>query len=385
MKKVAVITTIMAMYRYEIASLLSCQKDPTYRFYTSKKSHSGIKPVDASKSFIQPEDGGIKWSFVKNIYIKGICIWQNGVFKIGVSRKYSTLILLGNMYCLSTWVNAILGRIAGKHIIMWTHGLKGGDFRLQLFFRLMFYRLAHDLFVYEKRGKNLLINEGFNKDNVHVIYNSLAYKTHLKLRSELTEENFDKTKKKLFNNDYPTLVYSGRLVKSKKVHLLLESLSLFEDDNINCLIIGDGDQRKFLEDLVQEKGIKNVVFYGGCYDESKLSKLIGMSDVMVSPGNIGLAVVHAFSFGTPVISHNNMVTQMPEVEIIDQGVNGLLFDENNIEDLKTKIVQWISQNSANRAAIRKQCYLKVDQYYNPNYQVKVFNKIVQRGINQNHS
>ncbi len=379
-KNIAVISTIIALYRYEISNLLSLQEHLYYSFYTSKITHSGIKTVDPRKAKIDPKEGGLNWSFVKNIYVKSICLWQFGVFKVGLSHKYNTLILLGNMYCLSTWVNAILGRITGKHIIMWTHGLKGGDYKIQLFFRLIFYKLSHDLFVYEKRGKELLLKEGFNDNQVHIIYNSLDYSIHKALRDELTTELLKDEKIKLFNNEYPTLVYSGRLILSKKVHLLLEAVRLLQKENrkVNCLIIGDGSQRNELEKISIDYNLENIIFYGACYDEEKLSKLIGLADLLVSPGNVGLAVVHSFSFGTPVLSHSNLVKQMPEVEIIDVGENGDLFLENDVQDMKNKIEQWFNKE-IEREVLREKCYVKVDKYYNPEYQVGVFNRIVNRG------
>ncbi len=382
MKKVAVISTIIALYRYEISNLLSKQDKNKYDFYTSIKTHSGIKTVDFKKSKLSPILGGIRWKEVKNLYIRNICVWQNGVFKVGISKRYSSLILLGNMYCLSTWVNALMGRLTSKHVLMWTHGLKGGDSKIQLFFRLIFYRLAHDLLVYEKRGKQLLIEKGFKDENVHIIYNSLDYSFHFKLRNQLKPKILIDTKTELFDNNFPTIVYSGRLVSSKKVNLLIESILLIQKENfdINCLIIGDGPEMNQLKNLAQKESIKNIVFYGSCYDEKRLSRLIGMSDLMVSPGNIGLAVVHAFSFGTPVISHCNLIRQMPEIEIIENEITGILFEENNIEDLKDKILLWLNDFGKQREEIRKKCYINVDKYYNPNYQVKVFNTIIERGI-----
>ena len=41
-----------------------------------------------------------------------------------------------------------------------------------------------------------------------------------------------------------------------------------------------------------------------------------MSDLTVSPGNIGLTAIHSLSYGTPVCSHSNFNNQMPESEAI---------------------------------------------------------------------
>ena len=69
----------------------------------------------------------------------------------------------------------------------------------------------------------------------------------------------------------------------------------------------------------------NCIFYGATYDEKELSKLIYMSDLTVSPGNIGLTAIHSLSYGTPVCSHSNFNNQMPESEAIINFENGFFF------------------------------------------------------------
>lgn len=381
MKKVAIITNFLALYRFGISNMLSCQKSIDYTYYSSKVSYGGIKTIEPRLSLIKPNQGGIKWVFVKNIYVRNYLIWQLGVFRLGISENFTSLILLGNMYCLSTWVNAILGRVTKKHVTMWTHGLLGGDNKLKLFFRLMFYRLAHDLFVYENRSKNLLVDNGFNENHIHIIYNSLNYDLHKKLRENLNDYILTEFKKGVFSNDLPTLIYTGRLIPSKKINQLIEAISLLKVKRIkiNCIIVGSGSELEKLKKITTEKNLENIIFYGPCYDEEVLSMLIGMSDLMVSPGNIGLTVVHALSYGTPALSHDNLSNQMPEIEIIEYGRTGLLFKENNIQDLANKIETWIN-NGKSRNTIRHLCYKKIDSHYNPYYQVSVFNKIIERGI-----
>ena len=70
---------------------------------------------------------------------------------------------------------------------------------------------------------------------------------------------------------------------------------------------------------------------------------------------------------------------MPEVEAITEGFNGFLFRENDVSDLTSKIEIWF-QNNHDREKIREQCYQIIDKYYNPHYQVKVFNRLINNEI-----
>lgn len=118
-------------------------------------------------------------------------------------------------------------------------------------------------------------------------------------------------------------------------------------------------------------------FYGSCYDESVLSDLVFESDLCVSPGNVGLTVIHCFSYGTPVITHGNFAYQMPEAEAIIPGKNGDYFEMDSIEDLGKKIHKWFdSNNTKNRNEIRKNCYKVIDEKYNPYYQSRLIDKVL---------
>jgi glycosyltransferase involved in cell wall biosynthesis len=66
---------------------------------------------------------------------------------------------------------------------------------------------------------------------------------------------------------------------------------------------------------------------------------------------------------------------MPEAEAITDGFNGFYFQEGNLDDLKEKIENWFSKN-LDRDQVRNDCYQIIDRYYNPYYQLKVFEQLV---------
>ena len=122
--------------------------------------------------------------------------------------------------------------------------------------------------------------------------------------------------------------------------------------------------------------MNNEWFYGECYDEILISELIYNADLCVSPGNVGLTVIHSLSFGTPVITHNNFSNQMPEFEAIEQGVTGDFFEENSIESLEQIITKWLSFNPSKTEEMINRCYEIVDIKYNPNYQMSILSNVL---------
>lgn len=336
----------------------------------------GIKLIDFKKKpFVKYQD---RLHQLKNYWFKDVIIWQNGVIKHCIKDEFSTAIFLGDAYCLSNWVGAIICKLRNIEVVFWGHGLYGNENRFKLLLRKTFYRLADKLLLYERRAKKLLVEEGFNANKMYVVFNSLDYHTQKKLR----EKYKDLDKKEVFTSlkdcSLPVIIFIGRLTNIKQVHLLIESINEINRDqvHVNLLIIGDGPERKSLERL-SSKGIEEkwISFHGALHDESKIARYLSHADLCVSPGNIGLAAIHSLTYGTPVGTHNDMTHQMPEAEVIIDGYNGFLFNKGSVEDLRKKIEDWLKKDIDDEQ-LYLQCIEEIDKYYNPKYQLSVFKRLL---------
>src|SRR5690606_13498504 len=146
---------------------------------------------------------------------------------------------------------------------------------------------------------------------------------------------------------------------------------------INLCIIGDGIERKPLEQMVETLKLnKQISFVGSLYDEKLIADYIYNADICVSPGNVGLTAMHALVFGTPVITNDSFDYQMPEFEAIEVGVSGDFFQDSNADNLARKIELWI-ESQTDREKIRHQCIKKIDLFYNPNYQLKIIKNVIE--------
>lgn len=361
--RVHVYTNIFPHYRKSLWDYLISVEEFDFNFYFSNISKENIETVKITKEY--KLESLNHFSEIKNIYLGKYIIWQIGVLKSLFKQNLKSAIFLGEMTIISTWIATIILKLKGIKVIYWGHGLYGNEKRLKKFFRLLFLSLADHNLVYEKNSEKNLLNNGFDKVKTSVVYNSINFYKQRDLFNKL----IDNKPKKIFNNNYPVLLFIGRLTKSKKINQLIDAtLLLNKSSNFNLLIIGEGNEKKRLE--AQSRSLINqgkCILYGKCYDEGILSKLIFMSDLTVSPGNVGLTAIHSLSYGTPVCSHSNLINQMPEAEAIKEGDNGFLFKEDDIQDMIFKIQAWFSTNKRDKKDIRK----IIDEVYNPDYQIKV--------------
>lgn len=299
--------------------------------------------------------------------------WQSGAVSL-IFKNYKHYILLGEYYCLSTWLILILSKFSSKKVHLWTHGWYGNESFLKRLIKNLFW-LADNILLYGEYAKKLMIKEGFNAGKLHVVFNSLDYERQLKERERLSQNSLYG---KHFKNDNPTLIFIGRLTKVKKLDMILEAMQTLKSEGIhfNFVFVGEGEEKGKLEKLVKDYQLcSSVWFYGASYDEKEISNLIFNATLCISPGNVGLTAMHSLVYGTPVITHNDFPNQMPEFEAIVAGKSGVFFNRNSLSDMTEKIKFWLLEKT-DREKIRIDCFDRIDQFYNPQYQTKVIKNLI---------
>ncbi|WP_218599658.1 glycosyltransferase [Polaribacter sp. NJDZ03] len=381
-KKIHNFTNIPSHYRGLLWEKLIKSNFFEFHFFFAIKNKLNIKEIDFNKESFEKDSDRLH--IIKNYWLKKrILIWQSGVIKSCFKDDFHTAIFLGEIQVISTWLAMIICKIRGIQVVYWTHGIYGNESNLKKKIRVFFYNTADKILLYERRAKKLLIAEGIKSEKMLVVFNSLNYDKHLSIRHKLQSLNDFQAESKEFtflNQDLPYLIFVGRLTRVKKLDLLISAVSNINktDKKLNLLLIGQGDSEITgnLKELVKELNIEtNVQFYGACYDEEKLASFIYYSELCVSPGNVGLTAIHSLSFGTPVCTHSNYLNQMPEVEVIEEGVTGCFFEENNIQSLENVISNWVNLPK-NRSVIRDNCYQIIDDLYNPYNQLNVIKSLL---------
>jgi len=149
---------------------------------------------------------------------------------------------------------------------------------------------------------------------------------------------------KRFNN----FVFIGSLYAEKNVRLLIQAYSLLVRDygEVPCLdIIGEGPELKSLVELVQELELmEKVIFHGEILESYDLDQCMKNARVVISPGQAGLSVLHAFSCATGFITTMNAKTGGERFNVVD-GITGSYFD-GSLLGLKSTMQDYMSDTFA---------------------------------------
>lgn len=301
----------------------------------------------------------------------------SGVSKIHY-EKYHAIIIPGVLRCLSDWWILLKLRLTPRSpkVYLWTHGWYGKESFLQSIIKKIFFSGATGIFLYGKYAKSLMLKNGFSESKLHVIHNSLNYEKQLDLRKKLRSNELYR---RHFKNEFPVLIFIGRLTFVKQLNLLIEAVSILRNEKefFNIALIGDGEARPQLEELTRQRELSEQVwFYGECFDEQTNAELLHNADLCVSPGNVGLTSIHALMFGCPVLTHNDFKWQMPEFEAVREGETGSFFTRGDIQSLANAISNWFKKNALARDTVRHACYDEIDEFWTPKFQVNLLKKVL---------
>ena len=299
--------------------------------------------------------------------------WKRSILGLLFKKKYQNFFMLAESRSITDYLFFGLAYFLfpKKHIYIWTHGWYGKERGIIAKLKLWQFKVVTGVFVYGNRAKKLLMDQGIPSSKLFVIHNSLDYDTQKALRDSMLPTNVYKNR---FKNNYPTLIFIGRLTKVKKLDMIIGAIAMLreKDEEYNLVFVGDGAERKSLEKQVVDLHLQNNIwFYGACYDEKQNAELVYNADLCVSPGNIGLTAIHSLMFGCPAITHGDFKWQMPEFEAIQSGVTGDFFERDNTENLALAISRWFSTKSDKREEVRRACYKEIDEQWNPSFQMKV--------------
>lgn len=347
------------LYRESIYKAIDDNFDS--QFYFGKEvyegKNSGIAKLDYSIFKKEPIE------FRNKVILKHF-LWRTKAWRLAF-KQFDTFLITGDF--VFSYIPLILGcKLLGKKIYGWGHGIKAKGGKLH-FLNDFLYRNLSGFFTYGEGGKKRLEELGYDSTKIHVIYNSLTKRIKpMDYESDIYIKHF--------KNSNPTLLFIGRLTPQKKLDWVIKAVSAL--GSCNLMVIGDGACKTELEQLTISLGVQDKVwFFGENYDNELNKEFIYNADICISPGNVGLTALHALEFGTPVISHSDFESQMPEYEVIKQYKTGLLYENNNFEDFCKKIHEWLEFSADKRESIRHNCYTVINDKWNSDYQIELLKRV----------
>jgi len=114
---------------------------------------------------------------------------------------------------------------------------------------------------------------------------------------KIFKKEVEKIKKELGINDKINITFVGRLIGVKGVEILISALKDLKKD-FKVIIVGDGPDRKKLENLVKEYNLENRVIFTGWRND--VPAILAASDIFVLPSyseGLPIALLEAMAAG----------------------------------------------------------------------------------------
>jgi len=134
------------------------------------------------------------------------------------------------------------------------------------------------------------------------------------------------------------------LIKRKGVDYNIKAIAKLIDKypDIICLVIGDGEERKNLEELVQKMNLKKYVKFLGQLPHDEAMEYISICDIFSLPSwdeGFGIVYIEAMAHGKPAIACQGQGIE----DVIKDKETGILVEPKNVNNL-TKVIDFLLLN-----------------------------------------
>ncbi len=233
-----------------------------------------------------------------------------------------------------------------------------------LLFKLFSYNFADKIITNSKGSGNSIRKILLKKKKIYPIYNPYLKKIY----------------KNTINKRRNFIISTGRLVKQKDFHNLIIAFNIIKNKipDYKLIIIGDGQLKKQLKNLVDNLGLNKRIIFTGWKVKLKRyyinSKLFILNSLYEGLGNV---LIDAANYNLPIITTN--CNSGPK-EIIDYGKGGFLVPIKSPRLLSEKILFCINNY---KISIKKSKYAKKRlERFNCEINCNSYFKLISKTINE---
>lgn len=328
-------------YRYDIFQKLVREFSVSFRILTTGVVRTYLKNDAHIEYLIHHPWLPLKW---KPSFFPGALV------KIA-SERPDAVLCMANISQLTELLALPLCKLLGIRFVWWTHGydhvILRGRFWQSIKDRVatFLFHQADMVITFSQAGRDYVIAQGVPAFRVVCAPNTLdtnvleragrqvrASYSRQFLAEELGLDPVDRV-----------ILLSGRLLADKRIPdaiLAVEQVCRILPQ-ARLVIIGDGPARNSLEQLAHQHLQDRCIFWGETFDEVLLSKLFTFAEAFVLPAFVGLAIVHAFCFGLPIITEQ-AGNHGPEVHYLQDGYNGYLVEFGDIESMAARLLELLT-------------------------------------------
>jgi glycosyltransferase involved in cell wall biosynthesis len=155
-------------------------------------------------------------------------------------------------------------------------------------------------------------------------------------------------------------LYIGRLSSAKGILTLIRAFMKLGNNTARLLIVGEGP---FKKQLVEKASSDARINFKGYLSGDALKKTTQNALAVILPSelyeNAPISILESFAYGKLVIG--SQLGGIPE--LIDDSINGFLFEAGNINDLREKLDIALNMSSKKKSEMGKAARQKVEKRY----------------------
>ncbi|WP_240658524.1 glycosyltransferase [Microbacterium sp. CPCC 204701] len=153
--------------------------------------------------------------------------------------------------------------------------------------------------------------------------------------------------------DAHRLVFVGRLTTEKQIDVIMRAIAQLDPAlDVRFDVVGNGDQRRNLEQLTAELGLSDRVFFHGHTTDEELRGYLTHASLFVIASIAELqsiATMEAMASGLPIVAADAVA--LPH--LVHDGENGYLFRPGDVDDLTAKLTTVLTQSPEERLRMQR--------------------------------
>jgi glycosyltransferase involved in cell wall biosynthesis len=247
-------------------------------------------------------------------------------------------------------------------LAVWGHGRNFRSTERDRYAEALKHKLSHVAdwwFAYTERSAHVMRSQGIPAEKITVVDNAFDTEELATATRTLDREVLARTRAQLgISPDAPVVLFCGGLRPEKDIGFLLRACEAAHKavPSMHLLVIGDGSEgHKVRAAAAQHPWIHAI---GPVFAADRV-RYFAISEAVLLPVGVGLAVLDAFVTRTPLLT-TDVESHGPESSYLEHDVNGLV-SEPTIEAYASTIVRYLG-DAALRARLRDECASAANRY-----------------------
>lgn len=206
-------------------------------------------------------------------------------------------------------------------------------------------------FVYTAKEAEFIAKNGFPRERISVVQNSIDTATLQELRKRVAITQIEKVRFKLgINKNDKVGLFCGGLYKEKRLEFLIESCRRIKNKipEFHLVVLGGGPGETYINKIVLENHW--IHYLGPVYNDSERVLYFMAADIFLLPGLVGLAILDSFTFSVPLIT-TDFPFHSPEIEYLENGRNGII-TKDSLEEYTDVVIKTLADDKKREMLIQ---------------------------------